>query len=174
MNAYSCEIRNALTAEQSPNRRALLRTSLQKAKVAEKGGDDLGSPVPFLRGRLSYVHASPPTAIEPLLPSFHILSALPEVAGGPVSRGSIFPHLHHLNGPTRKQRRVEQSLYGSCFKSECEFRVELLLPQSEIANFEYPNMFPSPLRLPRLFWLSRLATPHSRHPRSSPSTFNLG
>lgn len=64
--------------------------------------------------------------------------------GGPISRDSMFPHLHHLNGSTRKQRRVEQSLYWSCFKSECEFRVELPLPQSEIANFEYPNMFPSP------------------------------
>ena len=64
--------------------------------------------------------------------------------GGPISRNSTFPHLHHLSGSTRKQRRVEQSLYWSCFKSECEFRVELPLPQSEIANFEYPNMFPSP------------------------------
>jgi hypothetical protein len=64
--------------------------------------------------------------------------------GGPISRDSTFPHLHHLGGSTRRQRRVEQSLYWSCFKSECEFRVELPLPQSEIANFEYPNMFPSP------------------------------
>lgn len=64
--------------------------------------------------------------------------------GGPISRDSTFPHLHHLNCSTRKQRRIEQSLYWSCFKSECEFRVELPLPQSEIANFEYPNMFPSP------------------------------
>ena len=64
--------------------------------------------------------------------------------GGPVSGDSTFPHLHHLNGTSRKQRRLEQSLYWSCFKSECEFRVEIPLPQSEIANYEYPNMFPSP------------------------------
>lgn len=50
----------------------------------------------------------------------------------------------HLSGSSRKQRRLEQSLYWSCFKSESEFRIELPLPQSEIAAFEYPNMFPSP------------------------------
>ena len=64
--------------------------------------------------------------------------------GGPLTGDSTFPHVHHLNGSSRKQRRLEQSLYWSCFKSESEFRVELPLPQSEIAAFEYPNMFPSP------------------------------
>jgi hypothetical protein len=53
-----------------------------------------------------------------------------------------------LNSPMRgmgsTQRRLEQSLYWSCFKSECEIRVELPLPQSAIADFEYPHMFPSP------------------------------
>lgn len=44
----------------------------------------------------------------------------------------------------RKTRRIEQSLYWSCFKSECEFRVELPLPQSELCLGEYPNLFPSP------------------------------
>ena len=44
----------------------------------------------------------------------------------------------------RKTRRLEQSLYWSCFKSECEFRVELPLPQSELCLGEYPNLFPSP------------------------------
>ena len=43
-----------------------------------------------------------------------------------------------------KQKRIEQSLYWSCFKSECEFRVELPLPQSEIASYQHPQMFPSP------------------------------
>ncbi|KAI6781310.1 fungal transcriptional regulatory protein [Emericellopsis cladophorae] len=41
-------------------------------------------------------------------------------------------------------RRIEQSLYWSCFKSECEFRVELPLPQSDISLGEYPQLFPSP------------------------------
>jgi hypothetical protein len=50
----------------------------------------------------------------------------------------------HLNSMDRKRRRLEQSLYWSCFKSECEFRVELPLPQSEIGNFQHPNLFPSP------------------------------
>ena len=51
---------------------------------------------------------------------------------------------HTLNAVDRKARRIEQSLYWSCFKSECEFRVELPLPQSEISLGEYPNLFPSP------------------------------
>lgn len=62
----------------------------------------------------------------------------------PVHGESTFPHLDNSTDANRKQRRFEQSLYWSCFKSECEFRVELPLPQSEIANFEYPNLFPSP------------------------------
>lgn len=41
-------------------------------------------------------------------------------------------------------RRLEQRIYWSCFKSEAEFRVELPLPQSEIASYEFPNLFPSP------------------------------
>ncbi|WPG99794.1 Hypothetical protein R9X50_00261300 [Acrodontium crateriforme] len=45
---------------------------------------------------------------------------------------------------SNKQRRLEQSLYWSCFKSESEFRVELPLPQSEIASYENPQMFPLP------------------------------
>lgn len=44
----------------------------------------------------------------------------------------------------RKSRRLEQSLYWSCFKSECEFRVELPLQQSEVSLGEYPDLFPSP------------------------------
>lgn len=43
-----------------------------------------------------------------------------------------------------KQRRMEDTLYWSCFKSECEFRVELPLPQSEIATYHHSHMFPSP------------------------------
>lgn len=41
-------------------------------------------------------------------------------------------------------RRLEESLYWSCFKSECEFRVELPLPQSEVATYHHPQLFPSP------------------------------
>ena len=46
--------------------------------------------------------------------------------------------------PDGKRRRLEESLYWSCFKSESEFRVELPLPQSEISNYQHPQMFPSP------------------------------
>lgn len=49
-----------------------------------------------------------------------------------------------LNSTTRKSKRLEQSLYWSAFKSECEFRVELPLQQSEISLGEYPDLFPSP------------------------------
>ncbi|KAE9373064.1 hypothetical protein N431DRAFT_336998 [Stipitochalara longipes BDJ] len=43
-----------------------------------------------------------------------------------------------------KNRLLEQRLYWSCFKSECEIRVELNLPESSIATINYPDMFPSP------------------------------
>lgn len=49
-----------------------------------------------------------------------------------------------LSAAERKTKRLEQSLYWSCFKSECEFRVELPFPQSELSLGEYPNLFPSP------------------------------
>ncbi|KFY47771.1 hypothetical protein V496_10463 [Pseudogymnoascus sp. VKM F-4515 (FW-2607)] len=49
-----------------------------------------------------------------------------------------------LDGLSLTHRRLEQSLYWSCFKSECEIRVELPLPQSGIASIEYPHLFPSP------------------------------
>ena len=43
-----------------------------------------------------------------------------------------------------KVRQQEQRLFWSAFKSESEFRVELPLPQSEIAEYDFPNLFPSP------------------------------
>lgn len=60
----------------------------------------------------------------------------------------VLEHGHHLLQPgrkeSRKRARLEQRLYWSCFKSEAEFRVELPLPQSEIADYDFPNLFPSP------------------------------
>lgn len=53
-------------------------------------------------------------------------------------------HLQPGSAAYRKQTRLEQRLYWSCFKSESEFRVELPLPQSEIADYEFPKLFPSP------------------------------
>jgi hypothetical protein len=53
-------------------------------------------------------------------------------------------HLQPGSIAYRKQARLEQRLYWSCFKSESEFRVELPLPQSEIADYEFPKLFPSP------------------------------
>lgn len=53
-------------------------------------------------------------------------------------------HLQPGSAAYRKQARLEQRLYWSCFKSESEFRVELPLPQSEIADYEFPKLFPSP------------------------------
>ena len=52
--------------------------------------------------------------------------------------------IHHLDILDSKRRRLEESMYWSCFKSESEFRVELPLPQTEISNYTHPQMFPSP------------------------------
>lgn len=43
-----------------------------------------------------------------------------------------------------KRRRLEQRLYWSCYKSECELRAEMDLPNSSLAAFHYPDMHPSP------------------------------
>jgi hypothetical protein len=43
-----------------------------------------------------------------------------------------------------KRRRLEQRLYWSCYKSECELRAEMDLPNSSLASFHYPDMHPSP------------------------------
>jgi hypothetical protein len=69
--------------------------------------------------------------------------------------------LHHLEGAGRKHRRLEQSLYWSCFKSESEFRVELPLPQSEIAQYDYPNLFPSPPSPPSPAFVDNSQSPAS-------------
>lgn len=51
---------------------------------------------------------------------------------------------HEPRSRSSKTGRLEQRLYWSCFKSEAEFRVELPLPQSEIADYDFPHLFPSP------------------------------
>lgn len=75
---------------------------------------------------------------------------------------------HPFNHPTRSllTTRLEQRLYWSCFKSEAEFRVELPLPQSEIATYDFPNLFPSPpspilTETNPLSHLFATATPHN-------------
>ncbi|KAH8675204.1 hypothetical protein BGZ61DRAFT_360721 [Ilyonectria robusta] len=45
---------------------------------------------------------------------------------------------------TTEMRRLEQRLYWSCMKSECELRCEIALPASGISRFGFPNLFPSP------------------------------
>lgn len=45
---------------------------------------------------------------------------------------------------TSQQRRLEQSLYWSCYKSECELRVEISVPQSSLAELALPDMHPLP------------------------------
>ena len=80
------------------------------------------------------------------------------------SSGASLPYTdwQFMSSLSRKQRRLEQSLYWSCFKSESEFRVELPLPQSEIAEFEHPNIFPSPP--------SPAATDHHGFSETSPAS----
>ncbi|TQN65581.1 hypothetical protein CSHISOI_09840 [Colletotrichum shisoi] len=45
---------------------------------------------------------------------------------------------------SQKTRRLEQRLYWSCMKSECELRCEIPLPLSGITSLGYPDLFPSP------------------------------
>ncbi|TDZ37523.1 hypothetical protein CTRI78_v011109 [Colletotrichum trifolii] len=45
---------------------------------------------------------------------------------------------------SQKTRRLEQRLYWSCMKSECELRCEIPLPSSGISRLNYPDLFPSP------------------------------
>ncbi|KAF6836705.1 vegetative cell wall protein gp1 [Colletotrichum plurivorum] len=45
---------------------------------------------------------------------------------------------------SQKARRLEQRLYWSCMKSECELRCEIPLPPSGITRVNYPDLFPSP------------------------------
>ncbi|PYH96482.1 hypothetical protein BO71DRAFT_448645 [Aspergillus ellipticus CBS 707.79] len=44
----------------------------------------------------------------------------------------------------RETQRLEQRLYWSCMKSECELRCEIPLPTSGIGRFGFPDMLPSP------------------------------
>jgi hypothetical protein len=45
---------------------------------------------------------------------------------------------------SQASRRLEQRLYWSCLKSECELREEVNLPPTSLAKVEYPDIFPSP------------------------------
>lgn len=63
----------------------------------------------------------------------------------------LYIYLQHQGRQPRQQehntsrgRHLEQRLYWSCYKSECEFRVELPLPNGILADLEYPDMHPSP------------------------------
>jgi hypothetical protein len=51
---------------------------------------------------------------------------------------------HAISEATRTTRRFEQRLYWSVLKSECEIRVQLDLPQSDLCKMNYPDLFPSP------------------------------
>ena len=65
---------------------------------------------------------------------------------GRVSRENVISMQRPLQSSSvsPKSTRLEQRLYWSCFKSEAEFRVELPLPQTEIADYDFPDLFPSP------------------------------
>ncbi|KAH7134450.1 vegetative cell wall protein gp1 [Dactylonectria macrodidyma] len=54
------------------------------------------------------------------------------------------PQLRDDRQITTETRRLEQRLYWSCMKSECELRCEIALPASGISRFGFPNVFPSP------------------------------
>lgn len=46
------------------------------------------------------------------------------------------------------RRWQEQRLYWSCYKSECELRTEMDIPDSLLADFRYPDLYPSPPSAP--------------------------
>ncbi|KAI1414455.1 hypothetical protein F5Y13DRAFT_178751 [Hypoxylon sp. FL1857] len=43
----------------------------------------------------------------------------------------------------QRARHIEQRLYWSCVKAECELRAELQLPASGLLRFKYPDLFPA-------------------------------
>ncbi|KAF5027830.1 hypothetical protein F66182_57 [Fusarium sp. NRRL 66182] len=57
------------------------------------------------------------------------------------------------NGPmadtvqSSKRRSLEQRLYWSCYKSECELRAEISIPNSSLADVRFSDMHPSPPNL---------------------------
>ncbi|KAI9038749.1 uncharacterized protein KD926_010484 [Aspergillus affinis] len=53
---------------------------------------------------------------------------------------------HQIVGSTEasKRRSMEQRLYWSCYKAECELRAEINLPNSSLADIHYSDMHPSP------------------------------
>src|SRR5690242_13364273 len=53
-------------------------------------------------------------------------------------------HCSPRNTLNTYDKRMEQRLYWTCLKSECEMREELNLVSSGLAGMEYPNIFPSP------------------------------
>lgn len=45
---------------------------------------------------------------------------------------------------SHSDKRLEQRLYWSCLKSECEMRDEISLPPTGLVQVDYPDVFPSP------------------------------
>jgi hypothetical protein len=115
----------------------------------------------------------------------HFFQLYLKTVSGPTFDDPTSPDAPRLNGKDRTQRRLEQSLYWSYFKSEVEFRVELPTPQSAIAEFEYPTMFPSPPSPPPFNAASepslsfppwQYTSPHAnelRDPRTSDSMLSM-
>lgn len=48
------------------------------------------------------------------------------------------------SGTAIHHRNLEQRIYWSCYKSECEFRIDMDFPNSSLAGIHYPHMLPSP------------------------------
>ena len=82
---------------------------------------------------------------------------------GPISDDGSYQGVQYSTVMDPTQQRLEQSLYWSSFKSEIEFRVELPLPQSPIADLERTDMFPSPPLPAPSKYVSRTTSPASLH-----------
>lgn len=70
-----------------------------------------------------------------------------------------------LHAPELHERHLEQRIYWTVLKSECEVREELDLPQSDLCKLEYPYLFPSPPSPP-----SPVQIPESSLPSSTPAS----
>ncbi|KAK4903972.1 hypothetical protein LTR49_026497 [Elasticomyces elasticus] len=71
-----------------------------------------------------------------------------QTSGALTFREPVLP-LHQSSTEGRTVERLEECMYWSCFKSEIEFRVELPLPQSELASDYHAQIFPCPRSLAR-------------------------
>ena len=71
-----------------------------------------------------------------------------------------------------ERRRLEQRLYWSCYKSECELRAEMDVPNSLLADLPFPDSYPSTPDISGISLSSQISTNSHTVNSASPETFN--